>query len=686
MAAYYGTLRQALLNAERSVFIAGWDIDSRTRLVGPSGEAEDDLPERLGPFLSELVARRPKLKIHILLWDYSVLYALERETLPAVALDWNTPDGISVCLDDVLPVGASHHQKIVVIDDGLAFCGGIDLTIRRWDTPEHALDNENRTDPTGEPYRPFHDIQMMADGEVALALGELLRGRWRNAACEAPIAVEPMGDVWPDDVTADFTGIDIAIARTIPAYDGEDSVREVEALYRRSIETAERSIYIECQYLTVDGIAESLARRMQEKPTLETVIVAPNVHHSWLEENSMNAGRRRVTDRLKEAGVWDRVRFVYPALAGDESDQGVMVHAKLTIVDDTFLRVGSSNLNNRSMGMDTECDVALTATDTKHRDAIADIRNRLLAEHLGTDKEAVAAALEERGSLLRAIDDLGGAGRTLRPIDLSDVSDDQVAQTVGQIADPEKPLATPNFVGDLFGGTEKRTENGRLIKILSIALVLLGLVTLWRYTPLSALTDVEQMVDWIRRLERSLWMPVIVPAAFVLGGLTVFPVTVLIAVTGIIFDPVAAFAYALGGSLLSAAVTFVLGETIGRGPLRPFIGPRVNRISRSLARQGIVSVAVLRMVPIAPFTVINLVAGASHIRITDFLIGTLLGMAPGILVISLLGRQLGEALSNPSPMEMVYLGAGVAGWLLLSLALQRVARTLRAGTKNSRDD
>lgn len=239
------------------MFIAGWDIDSRTRLVGPSGKAEDDLPERLGPFLSELVARRPELRIHLLLWDYSMLYALEREPLPAIALDWNTPERISVCLDDVLPVGASHHQKIVVIDDVLAFCGGIDLTIRRWDTPAHTLDNETRTDPSGEPYRPFHDIQMMADGEVALALGKLLRDRWRTAACETPIAVEPAGDAWPDDVTPDFTDIDIAIARTIPAYDGAPEIREVEALYRRSIESAERSLYIECQYLTVNEIGRA---------------------------------------------------------------------------------------------------------------------------------------------------------------------------------------------------------------------------------------------------------------------------------------------------------------------------------------------------------------------------------------------------------------------------------------------
>src|SRR3546814_20047184 len=97
------------------------------RSLGPSDEAkkEDDLPVALCALLTELVKRRPELKIHLLLWDYSMLYALEREPLPAIRLDWATPAQISVCLDDVLPIGAAHHQQVVVVDDaqtGIASC------------------------------------------------------------------------------------------------------------------------------------------------------------------------------------------------------------------------------------------------------------------------------------------------------------------------------------------------------------------------------------------------------------------------------------------------------------------------------------------------------------------------------------------------------------------------------------
>src|SRR3954467_11358589 len=97
---------------------------------------------------------------------HSVLYSLERELFPIVALGWLTPRRIRFCLDEDLPAGASHHQKIVVVDDAVAFCGGLDVTTRRWDTAEHRLDDARRVDPAGLPYRPFHDVQAVIDGRT----------------------------------------------------------------------------------------------------------------------------------------------------------------------------------------------------------------------------------------------------------------------------------------------------------------------------------------------------------------------------------------------------------------------------------------------------------------------------------------------------------------------------------------
>ncbi len=146
-AAYYGVLRRIMLNARRSIHILGWDIDSRTPLVSEQGRPDDGLPATLAAFLAALIERRPQLSVKLLLWDYSVLYALERELLPALALRWSAPPQVELCLDDTVPFGASHHQKLVVVDDAVAFAGGLDLTIRRWDTPRHDPRDPLRLDP-----------------------------------------------------------------------------------------------------------------------------------------------------------------------------------------------------------------------------------------------------------------------------------------------------------------------------------------------------------------------------------------------------------------------------------------------------------------------------------------------------------------------------------------------------------
>jgi phospholipase D1/2 len=249
-AAYFGALRESLLKAQHTVYIVGWDIDSRMRLVGPSCKADDGFPETLAEFLSALVEQRPDLTINLLLWDFSVVYALEREIFPALSLNWKTPDQIRFCLDGHLPLGCSQHQKIVVIDDAVAYSGGLDLTIRRWDTPDHSVANDRRCDPAGQTYRPFHDVQAVVDGAAAKALGELVRERWREARCAEPEVPDAASDCWPASVVPDFTDVDIGNARTVPGYDGRDEVREVERLFIDMIDAAERTIYIENQFMT----------------------------------------------------------------------------------------------------------------------------------------------------------------------------------------------------------------------------------------------------------------------------------------------------------------------------------------------------------------------------------------------------------------------------------------------------
>jgi phosphatidylserine/phosphatidylglycerophosphate/cardiolipin synthase-like enzyme/uncharacterized membrane protein YdjX (TVP38/TMEM64 family) len=610
---YFGALRSALLKARRRVFIIGWDIHSRTPLVGATGRADDGYPEMLGEFLSALVRDRPQLNVHVLLWDFAVLYAGERELWPTYALRWTTPRRVRFCLDDAVPVGSSQHQKIVVIDDSLAFSGGLDLTVRRWDTGEHRLRHPLRRDLAGAPYRPFHDVQVMVEGEAARALAVLARSRWKCASGEVIRMLRTGSDVWPGGVAPDFADLPVGIARTQPEYDGQREVREVERLFVAMIGEAERAIYIENQFLSALPIAQALARRLRERPALELLLVAPARHDSWIEARSMRNGRIRFMKALDADDIKNRVRLMYPVVEQGGERTDTMVHAKVMIVDDRLLRVGSANLNNRSMGTDTECDVAFQARNAPERDAIAGIRHRLIGDHCGVRATAAAAALSGGQSLCTVADTLGGNGHRLVPIDDGELIDGDLASYIESMADPEQPIGAEDFVSSMLGGVVPRRYVPTTVKVAAAGVGIFLIALAWRYSPLSDLVDPKTIAATLQEFARGPWAPVIVMMVFVGGGLVMFPVTVLIAATAATFGPWLGFLYAAAGALMSALVGFWLGAQLGKNALRDTLGPKLNRIRRKIMRRGVLAVAAIRLVAVAPFTVVKMVAGAREV-------------------------------------------------------------------------
>ncbi|MPZ59305.1 MAG: phospholipase [Rhizobiales bacterium] len=670
---YFLAVRQALLNARRRVFIVGWDFHSQTRLVGESGEADDGYPPMFGEFLTALARDRPSLDISLLLWDYAMLYAGQRELFPTYTFRWNMPSQVSFCLDDAVPIGSSQHQKLIVVDDAVAFSGGLDVTIRRWDTTVHALANPNRVDPAGVPYPPFHDVQMLVDGDAAAALARLVRNQWSMAACEDPGPVAPHGDPWPDSVIPDFTGVKVGIARTCPHYDNQGEVREVEALYRDTIAAAESSIYIENQFVTCNRIAQLLAQRLKDRPDLHALIVVPSSRETWLEEQSMRYGRIRFKQTLQQAGVADRVHLVAPMVVDGDSSVATMVHSKVMIVDDRLLRVGSANLNNRSMAIDTECDLVIEARTPAERQTIVGIRNRLLADHCGVAAADVETALVRTPSLLAVAESLSGRGHQLRPMNDEVDGFDALSPYLQEVADPERPIGAEEFVTRMLGGYVQPRHASTVVKLLGAAMVVLLLALIWRLTPLATWADPDTVRGVLGSFANSSWGPVAVIAAFVVGGLVLFPVTILIAATAAAFGPLLGFVLAATGTMLSAVTTYLIGARLGKDSLREVLGPRLNRVREQVRRRGVLAVASVRLVPVAPFTVVNLAAGASDIRFTDFVIGTIVGMLPGLTVMALLGHQVSQFLIHPSALQLATFAGAVLVWIAVSIGIQVLA-------------
>jgi phosphatidylserine/phosphatidylglycerophosphate/cardiolipin synthase-like enzyme/uncharacterized membrane protein YdjX (TVP38/TMEM64 family) len=673
--AYFRAVREAIRAAKHSIFILSWDIDSRTRLI-PDG-ARDGFPEPLGDFLHEVVASEPELHAYVLNWDFAMLYALEREWLPMYKLDWRTDKRLSFRMDGRHPIGASQHQKVVVVDDAVAFVGGLDLTRSRWDTPEHASNMPLRRDPDGKPYGPFHDVQALVDGDAARALGELARMRWQRATGHSPVAYrKPEHDPWPASAIPDITDIDVAISRTEPEFDGRAGVHEVRQLHLDAIASARRHMYFENQYFTSGLIGDALSARLAEPEGPEVVVVSPQTQSGWLEDATMGLLRARLHRRLKEADRYGRYLLCCPHLP--DLQQGCLnVHSKVFSIDDNLFCIGSANLSNRSMAFDTECNLVIEARGSEEkkariRNAIAYLRSRLLAEHLGTTVDVVDAAVKRDNSLHAALATLETNGRTLRKFDpiVSPELDSLIADQA--VFDPERPIDPDELVAQFVAKEERRPVPRRMIGFGTVAITLALLAIAWRWTPLREWANLGSLIAFAKSLENLPFTPLAVVASYVVGGLVMMPVMLLIAVTGIVFGPVYGTLYAMGGTLLSATVTYGVGAWLGRDAVRRLLGPRINSLSRRIGRRGILAMVIVRTVPVAPFTVVNVVAGASHIRFRDYLIGTFLGMMPGIAITVTFVHHLAETVRNPSIGTISVLIGVVALLIGFALLLQRL--------------
>ncbi len=437
---YFATLEAVLLRARRSILIVGWGFDGRIMLRPdhPDGEARP-----LGPFLRSLVEARPELDVRILVWSLAVVHAPGAPIPLLLGAAWQDHSRIQLKLDRHHPVYAAHHQKIVCIDDQLAFVGGIDLTVRRWDTSCHLAEDPRRLDPDGTPYGPVHDMQMLVEGEAARCVARSMRTRWRLATGEEVTPPDPGSSLWPDGLDADFTDTPVAVVRTAPAWKGTSEQCEGVTLTADALRSARRCIYIETQYLTARLVGDMLVQRLQEPFGPEIVIVLKAELEGMLERRFMGENRDRLLRRLKQADRFDRLRVFYPSVpqSHERGERPVLVHAKLMIIDDRLLRVGSSNLNNRSTGLDSECDLAIEAYDTGRQVAIATIRNRLVGEHLGLSPDVVAETAAAEGSLLRAIERLNIGKRGLRGFDVMHTPGPTRPVWGTALVDPARPLA-----------------------------------------------------------------------------------------------------------------------------------------------------------------------------------------------------------------------------------------------------
>lgn len=714
---YFRAFREAAKQARHSLLIIGWDIDSGVALLrehepedrehgvhgkhgghGRLGQEQepDGLPVNLGDFLNSLLERNDRLHIHILDWDFTMIFTPPPEWMPLYKEDCTVHPRLHFHRDDQHPAGACHHQKIVVVDDCVAFVGGLDLTRGRWDTSEHQPHDPRRRETATEPVpQPYHDIQMMVSGAVAAALGELARERWRHATGEALSAIKPSAPevkpgplssaCWPDYLAPDLKNVQVAITRTVPRHNNQAEVREVQQFLQDAIASARDSVYIEAQYFTASKIGAALAKRLREYDGPEVVILLSEHSDGWLPRNTMDVLRERVFRQLKKADRHNRLRLYCPYVPGLDG-QYLNMHSKMIMIDNELVRVGSANFNNRSMGLDTECNLVLEANgDARIHSAIDAFRNRLLGEHLGVEPGEFGARVAREGSLIRAIESFCGSGRTLRPLTLHVTPNMDALVPDSQIVDPDQPIDAEPLIKEFVPAEQRKSTRRHIALLGAILAAILGLAAAWHGSSLPEWMNADTLVRFAADFEHAPGSPLLVLGIFVAGGLVALPLTVLVVVCDLVFGLWYGFLYSLLGAMVSAMVTYALGYFLGHSIVRRLAGKKLNKLNRRLARRGLITMIIVRIIPVASFTVINMAAGASHIRFRDFVIGSAIGLLPGIVGISLFMDQLAATIQKPDVPAFAVLAAIaatiiVSGWSFWRWEERRRNTRLKAQT------
>ncbi|HSJ97934.1 MAG TPA: VTT domain-containing protein, partial [Myxococcota bacterium] len=323
----------------------------------------------------------------------------------------------------------------------------------------------------------------------------------------------------------------------------------------------------------------------------------------------------------------------------------------------------------------SECDLAIEARgDGAAARAIAGVREDLLAEHLGVSAERVAAEVRARGSLAAAVDALRGGPRTLEPIEveLDPLLDELVPDAA--VIDPEKPVGPDELMTRLLpelGPPEGRTA-GRL---LALALAAVAVGALWRFTPLSEWATPDRLAALAEPLRADPLGAPLFAAVIVAASLLLVPITALAVGSSLVFGPLLGFAAAFAGALASAVLGFAIGRALWGDAVQRLAGRRLRRLRVQFARQGLLAVAALRLVPVAPFTVVNLAAGASPLSFREYLLGSALALGPSLLVLAFLADRARHAVLEPGYWTFAALTALLAaGWVAFAWARRRVAR------------
>ena len=220
-------------------------------------------------------------------------------------------------------------------------------------------------------------------------------------------------------------------------------------------------------------------------------------------------------------------------------------------------------------------------------------------------------------------------------------------------------------------GLERKGRRPAWGTILMFAAVFTALAAAWRFTPLSQYITAERVMAWARAVRGTPWAPVVVILAYTPAAFVMFPRPLLTLFTVIAFGPWLGFVYGMAGILLSALATYYVGCVLPPDTVKRLAGDKLDDVTQALRRHGLLAMLAVRIVPAAPFAVEGFVAGALRIKVSDYLLGTFLGMLPGVLATTVFGDQIATALEDPSRINWWIVGALIVASIALIWYVRR---------------
>lgn len=308
--------------------------------------------------------------------------AEEVEVLNKLAIKYGIEQNLIVKIDSTSPtLSSAHHEKIIVIDNKIGFCGGFDLSRGKWDTSKHDY-NDPQRDQDSEPW---HDLHAMMKGPIVWDLAYHFNQRWAYYEVKDEKRIRAM-DLKPANFPFEAAkgGTKIVALRT---WEGTDKDGGILAWYTNTIRKAKNSIYIENQFpFQNEFITRILCKRLQEQKNLKVIIVGPmepnlpGLIGSILSKTSVNDVNKHL-QRIREAGDLGRRVGTYSLVCQDKKTKRlrqIYVHSKLLIVDDKWITIGSANTDKNGFKDSTEVNVGITSGSLAK-----ELRIRLWGEHIG---------------------------------------------------------------------------------------------------------------------------------------------------------------------------------------------------------------------------------------------------------------------------------------------------------------